>query len=609
MSVRVAVDLRRAYLIAAEALRDNPGQWNAYNSSGNCVVLAGPGSGKTKTLTIKLARMLAEDVCPPRGIACLTYNTECVRDLKRKLIKLGIEERQDFFIGTVHSFCLQNVVLPYGLLTNLDLPNPLTIALPSDQKKFFERAFAKVKGSSEDPRPWKTKCDYYRRTNLDRNSREWHAEEATAKIIETYEKELRLNGMIDFDDMVLLGMRLIECMPWVRKALSARFPILVVDEYQDLGVPLHRIVKSLYLSGNIRLFAVGDPDQSIYGFTGARPELLGELARLEGVETIPLHFNYRCGNAIIQASEIALGEARNYKGKDGHIGSIEFHCCPKGIDEQAATICNKIIPDALKIRKSCTFGDIAVLYLDKNDGDIIAEHAKSAGIKFIRIDRGAPYRKTPLIHWLEDCALWCSGGWKEGVPSLSTLIRSWIWFNKSLISEQEQHLLKTSLVSFLATHRSPDLSLIEWLSEFDRICIYLTLQRELILRDEAEAFSKLLNACKKGSILADLTVASFARQGGSKDNLNLITLHSAKGLEFDVVVMMGMDQGRIPSWTARSTEDKKESRRLFYVGLTRAKHEVHLTYSCFTVSPNGYRFKKGPSEFLLEIQKSLNDSA
>ena len=85
---------------------------------------------------------------------------------------------------------------------------------------------------------------------------------------------LRGEGMIDFEDMVLIGLRLIESHRWVRRALRAKFPVLVVDEYQDLGVPLHRIVQSLCFRAGVRLFAVGDPDQSIYGFTGARPDLL-----------------------------------------------------------------------------------------------------------------------------------------------------------------------------------------------------------------------------------------------------------------------------------------------------------------------------------------------
>jgi superfamily I DNA/RNA helicase len=105
-----------AYRAAAEDLRKNPGQWQAYESTGNCVVLAGPGSGKTKTLTIKLARMLAEDVEPPRGIACITYNSECAAVLGRRLDKLGIQESSKVFIGTIHSFCLKHVVVPYGRL-------------------------------------------------------------------------------------------------------------------------------------------------------------------------------------------------------------------------------------------------------------------------------------------------------------------------------------------------------------------------------------------------------------------------------------------------------------------------------------------------------------
>src|SRR5689334_4834129 len=104
MSSAIAINLEPPYVKAAEALRDNPGQWQAYESKGNCVVLAGPGSGKTKTLTIKMARMLAEDVQPPRGIACITFNTECAGELRRRLEQLGVQEGKNTFVGTIHSF-------------------------------------------------------------------------------------------------------------------------------------------------------------------------------------------------------------------------------------------------------------------------------------------------------------------------------------------------------------------------------------------------------------------------------------------------------------------------------------------------------------------------
>ena len=140
MSPRVA-DRFAPYLKAAEDLRDNPGQWQAYESKGNCVVLAGPGSGKTKTLTIKLARMLAEDVRPPRGVACITYNTECAAELRRRLDFLGVQEAANLYVGTIHSFCLRNIILPFGRVAGLKLPAQLLVAPPSVQDQVFDQAF------------------------------------------------------------------------------------------------------------------------------------------------------------------------------------------------------------------------------------------------------------------------------------------------------------------------------------------------------------------------------------------------------------------------------------------------------------------------------------
>src|ERR1039458_502169 len=144
-----AVSFRPVYLRASEDLRDNPGQWRAYESQGNCVVLAGPGSGKTKTLTIKLARMLVEDVERPRGIACITYSSECAAELGRRLDKLGIQESADVFIGTIHGFCLKHVVIPYGRLAGLDLPHDLTVATPDEQERVFADAVAELYRSEE----------------------------------------------------------------------------------------------------------------------------------------------------------------------------------------------------------------------------------------------------------------------------------------------------------------------------------------------------------------------------------------------------------------------------------------------------------------------------
>jgi DNA helicase-2/ATP-dependent DNA helicase PcrA len=601
------VKKKPSYLFAAEDLRDNPGQWQAYESKGHCVVLAGPGSGKTKTLTIKMARMLAEDIREPRGTACITYNNECSGELRRRLSDLGVRESRNIYIGTIHSFCLRNVVLPYARLAGVEISKEIAVASESEQTKYFQDAFASVISANASPESWRTGFDKYRRTHLDRTVPSWRGDDAEyAELIEKYEELLHKNGLVDFDDMVLLGLKLIEENEWVRDCLRARFPVLVVDEYQDLGPALHRIVLSLCFKSGMRLFAVGDPDQSIYGFAGAQPELLQKLADMPGVEKLHLRFNYRSGQRIIDASEFALGEERGYKAKGGYAGAILFRNCPKGIEEQAEVICTKIIPAVLKRKEGRGVGDLAVLYLDRNDGDVIESQVKAAGLKFIRMDKGAAYRKTPLIRWLEGCASWCTDASPSGGRQLSILLPQWDYFNASARSESASHKRRVELVGFLYSHRDPNQPLRDWLKEIEESCIGATLKREPTLRDEAAAYAHLMKLCGKEGALGGLTVSAFGGQVGSKEHLNLITLHSAKGLEFDAVMMIGMDEGRIPRYRA-SSEEKLASRRLFYVGLTRARYEVHLMYSGFVQNRFG-RYDNGPSSFLVEVSNRLKES-
>jgi DNA helicase-2/ATP-dependent DNA helicase PcrA len=146
-----------------------------------------------------------------------------------------------------------------------------------------------------------------------------------------------------------------------------------------------------------------------------------------------------------------------------------------------------------------------------------------------------------------------------------------------------------------------------WLADFASACLKETLTREKTMAEEVDALRQLETAAQEGGKLEAMTVAGFGHQGGAPDHLNLITLHSAKGQEFDVVAMMGMDQGKMPSWDAKTSEQKREPRRLFYVGLTRARHEVHMTYSGFTVNKYGAKHENGPSEFLLEVASRIQE--
>lgn len=599
--------MNSAYLKASEELRENPGQWEAYESTGHCVVLAGPGSGKTKTLTIKLARMLTEDVRVPRGIACITYSNECARELRRRLLSLGAEERdRRIFIGTIHSFSLKHIVTPYAAVAGLELPNPIKVATAAEQRKLFDSALTNVMGESARASTFKVPIDAYRRTHLDRNKASWNEEPDYAGVIVDYERRLRRAGLIDFDDMMLLGLKLVESQEWVRRAIVAKFPILAVDEYQDLGLPLHRIVMDLCFNAGARLFAVGDADQSIYGFTGARPELLRQLSERDDVTSVTLPFNYRSAPEIVAAGEVTIGEPRGYTAKNKSKGIVDFHYFENGLEEQVDAIINDLLPAALEREGKRRLGDVAIIYTDYNDGNLVSRVAGEAGLEFVRIDSGAPIPATPIVRWLQDCAEWCAGGWQISQPRLRGLISAWTRFNSSLKQASDHLVLQRKLVTFLFANRNPDEPLANWLASMEQDLLREAFAREGTLREEEASVATLMKLTGLGKELENATLATFSGTAGSPDHLNLITLHSAKGLEYDVVFLLGMDEGRLPSWADNTDEKRAEARRRFYVGLTRAKREVHLTYSGFTENRYGTRFDRGPSPFLTELEKRVS---
>lgn len=600
---------RLPYRKAAEELSRNEEQWIAYESTGHFVVLAGPGSGKTKVLTTKFARMLHEDVAAPRGVACVTYSNECARELKRRLSRLAVTPNHRTFVGTVHSFCFQHVVIPFAQLGGLKIANPIRVATDSEKSGCFKDALGKIVSVDEKPRDWELRCSTYRRKYVERDHSSWlDNDEQAARVIEEYEATLRHRGLIDFDDMMLLGLRLIEQHAWVRQVLQARFPILVVDEYQDLGVPLHRLVLSLCFPTEgpaTRLFAVGDPDQSIYGFTGAEPELLRILSNRGDVGRVTLRLNYRSRQHIISASEIVLREERGYRSVNDEVGIIRFHHCKAGIQHQGQYIARVLVPDFLKRGVARSLGEIAVLYRTKGEGDVIAEHVAKTGHEYVRIDGNAPYPKTPLTRWLEECAAWCEG---EGAdtPSLRGIIRDYLSFNRTLQSEATRTKALNSLVAALCKRRGGGGKLLYWINALDDECLRTHLSADPAMREEVVALEKIIAAAQPGKRLADWTVARFGGQGGSPDHLNLMTLHSSKGLEFDVTVLFGMDQGIIPSYREKSDESKREPRRLFYVGVTRARHEVHITFSGWRTY-NGRVYREGVSEFVSELHTKLRE--
>ncbi|MDR7945193.1 ATP-dependent helicase [Achromobacter aegrifaciens] len=565
------------YLRAAEDLRGNEDQWRAYQSTGNCVILAGPGSGKTKTITVKIARMLTEDVHRPRRLACITYSNACVGELRSRLNKLGADDGDRLLLSTVHSFCLTELVSPYAALAGIDVPDPLIVASPAQARKYFADAYREQLGGNV-PNWFRMACDKLRRTIPDKGSDEWRAWSAReTAVVEAYEALLLQNGLIDFDGLILAGLQLVEKHEWVRCAIQAKYPVVVIDEYQDLGLPLHRIVLALLRMGT-RIVAVGDPDQSIYGFTGAKPSLLRALARLPRIESIRLKMNYRCADRIIAASMALLPEPAEFRSHDGRAGEILIHRLERNIREQADYALGTLVPALLASNPSWTPGDIALLYRSLNEGTPIAQAADALDLRYFRLDNGSPIKRTRLTEWLTDAARWCAGGWQTGTVPLSLLLKAWRRLRRSIPRDSELLSARKRLIAALFSLRDGALPLHRWLSALRREVLDELLQQEPGLADEKDNLDELMRAAAEGGPLQAFTVEIFGNQGKSPDQINLMTLHSSKGLEFQAVIMVGLENGVFPSSYDKTDEQLAEAARLFYVGVTRAKTQIHLTY-------------------------------
>ncbi|TIV23859.1 MAG: ATP-dependent helicase [Mesorhizobium sp.] len=577
----------RALIHALAELKTNPEQAAAVVETRHCVVLAGPGSGKTKTLTTAMARVLVQDVIEPRGVACITYNNECAIELETRLARLGVTPGDRAFIGTVHGFALSQVIGPYARCVSVGLPENFRVATRSEARAAVELAYRNVINDGGDPhRRWEFASEK-RKRDVDRSRPEWRTRNPElAAFIEAYEAELRRQGLLDFDDMPLLACRMIKENLWIREALRARFPVLFVDEYQDLGHALHELVLLLCFEGGIRLFAVGDADQSIYAFAGANPELLESLTRRSDVRTIRLRFNYRSGGKIIRASLGALGEERDYRGVDGAPeGDLSFWHVPYGHDSQAQAIANAIIPKL--IEQGFELGQIAVLYRAAWLGDKVATALKDANIPFVRTDTNALVRRNSrLARFIEECARWATGGWRDADPPYARLLSQamTLVFGRHA-SEREEQDLSAQLMAFLNTSIGSSETTHQWLLRFSREVVTPWSHVARNSEQEWQICAEMITNTDPVRDL-DLSLAHFAGRVEGAGRVNLSTLHSAKGREFDAVIMYGVNASDIPSERdSRTPAGLREARRLFYVGVTRPKRHLSLIYQEHHHSP------------------------
>jgi DNA helicase-2/ATP-dependent DNA helicase PcrA len=534
-----------------------------------------------------MARTLAEEIVDPHGVACITYNNECASELKVRLAALGIRSNGRGFIGTVHGFALTHIILPYARCIPGLLPENFRVATFAEKQTTVETAYRDVFGNDRDLRRQWDLAEKKRRRDLDRSLPSWREPDPRlAAFVESYEARLRRQSLIDFEDMPLIALRMVRDHHWIRVALRARFPVLFIDEYQDLGHALHELVLLLCFDAGIRLFAVGDADQSIYGFAGASPRLLHELTEREEVHTVRLRFNYRSGTKIIRASLNALGEERDYRGRAAAPEGTLAYWPVKGDHVlQAGQIVDGVLPSLF--RRGFRPEQIAVLYRTASLGDTVAEALKRVGTAFVRADNNALVKRSSLFaRFIESCAVWVTAGWRTANPSYTQLLNQalgLVYENRA--GETEKELLSRQLIAFLHGSIDGGETTHAWLLRFQ---YELVASWKLVARKVHQEWDVCAEMVERTSPAKgqDMPLAVFAGSTTESGRVNLSTLHSAKGREFDAVIMFGMNDYDISGkYEIGNDVALRDARRLFYVGVTRPRRELCFVYEAGHQSP------------------------
>ncbi|MCP2290841.1 UvrD/REP helicase N-terminal domain-containing protein [Nocardia amikacinitolerans] len=267
------------------------------------MVHAPPGSGKTKLLATRVAFDFVNRIPKPHGAACVTLTNASADELRRRIEAIVAPRRSTFFVGTVHSFAYRRILLPFADIAGKSELRHYSIATKAQEKAAMSAAIARTPGAHAEKYIDSTIKILRNRFATDE---QWaSAGEAVRQVAQRYRKLLAESNLLDFTGMIEQAVSIVEKNLIVRRVLNSKYPHLYVDEYQDLAPGLDKLVQALcfdYYNG-AELFAVGDPDQAVYGFSGARPELLHELSQRSGVTPIRLKTNYRSGDEILRIAQ------------------------------------------------------------------------------------------------------------------------------------------------------------------------------------------------------------------------------------------------------------------------------------------------------------------
>ena len=613
---------------------------------GPLLVLAGAGSGKTRVLTYRIANLIENHGVAPWSILALTFTNKAAKEMKERTDKLiGIED-SDMWVTTFHSFCVRVLRIDIDRLGYdsrfviydeqdqngiiKDIVSPQIFDEKRMSKGLVRSMISQAKNSGESPE----------RFLLDSGT---GMDDKLVEIYRAYQKKLKSSNALDFDDLLIKTVELFETCPDVLEKYRKKFRFVLVDEYQDTNAPQYRIIK-LICGEHRNICVVGDDDQSIYGWRGADIRNILDFEKdFPGAKVIRLEQNYRSTKAILDCANSVITHNMGRKSKKlwtAKVGGspVEFLSVQNERDE-AYNIAKTIID--LRRREDRKFNDFAILYRTHAQSRVLESVLVSGfGIPISVIGGTRFYARREIKDLLSYLRLIANpsddGALKRiiNVPKRG-IGEATVSAIESLSESMDQSMLITILTPGILPEKISkkvsrfadlmrdlfakryELSL-EMLTEYIIDAIgyaqYIVEQGDDTLETRQENIEELLGAMREHE--EQITPGSDALQSfleltalnSDADNIDesdgtvkLMTLHSAKGLEFPVVFMPGMEDDIFPS--RRSKEDEtgiEEERRLCYVGVTRAKERLYL-YAAEQRALYGQTQHNDPSIFLEEM--------
>ncbi|MBX3056381.1 MAG: ATP-dependent helicase [Anaerolineae bacterium] len=591
-----------------ENIRQDIEQQKVFDEDVSRVVIAGPGSGKTYLLTTKVAKLLHTGIVKtPHRIACLTYSNFLASQLSQDLQALEVLDDERIFVGTVHSFCIGEVILPFQKLYQLRVPTPLRIASKEEEAEAIQGAIGAQGLEPPNVRDRSLKLDdlitvlrRYRRLYWDRPStkfpeitpkiRQRYPNLNWAKFAEDYLTSLLETDQpcVDFVHLEIEALKTIQTYPLVQLSLAARFKWWVIDEYQDLGQPFHQIVLCLLQNTPLQVLAIGDPDQCIYEeLQGSKPELIHELSRViqerGGSEAISLKTNYRSTQQIINLSEVMVEGKRGYLARKTQQGGDRIYCisCQENMQ---LTVIQRLLRYLVEKEEGPQLQVDQILILHPHRKGRAGINSIANGLEnndwLNKLDKDPDYneRKVGLIEWVEQLAYWCAKDSMLHRPYFTDLLPVWIelvehYQGYTLLGERFKH--EKQLFEALWNLRDAAMNLREWLDALrERLQLDQIVESYGSVRpDDAKEFFHLCQAARTGNRLPTWDIARFAQTG---QRIQLTTLHSSKGAQFEAVIVAGFDK---IGFGNRRYSPEALDKRLAYVGVTRAKKYLFLLHS------------------------------